>query len=150
MTHQHTTWNANDGIVHTRLTGIQTLASIDAWEQSLDDVTASIRFAAPTQTFRALVDIRGYEVDEQDRDVHQRQRVVVPLWLARHGLTVGFFGLYEVENTIVPADDAVRCSRVAHVHHDQLKMDRYNELLASERERFFTDPAEAHRWLVGP
>jgi hypothetical protein len=134
-------------LIITRLSGRQTVESIAAWERTLNAVVEMID---PATTFRALVDIRGYEVAEQDREVHMQQRVVIPMWLARHGLTVGFFGLYEIENTIVPSDQAPVCVQVAHVHHDKHKIDRYNELLASERERFFVDRDEALAWLATP
>jgi hypothetical protein len=36
---------------------------------------------------------------------------------------------------------------VAHLHHDCDKMDRYNELLATEAERFFCATDQALAWL---
>ena len=94
-----------------------------------------------------LIDIRGYEVSEQDRELHQAQRAIIPTFLARHGFEVGFFRLFNVENTIAPDPARARCVAAAHVHHDGAKMDLYNQQIATDRERFFRDPAEAEAWL---
>jgi len=67
--------------------------------------------------------------------------------LAKHSFTVGYFKMFDVENTIPPDPSLATCIAVAHVHHDGNKMDRYNETLGRDVEQFFTDASDAHQWL---
>ncbi len=132
-------------IEFVRVSGVLTLDEVERWAAELDAQWSALRHDRP---FVAVIDIRGYEVAEQDRAVHQRQRVVIPSLLARHGFEVGFFRLLEERNTIPADPDRARPVAVAHVHHDASKMARYNELLGTENERFFTDPDEAAQWAL--
>ncbi len=118
-------------------------AEVAAWRDALYGAAAAV---PPGVTFRTLADIRGYEVAEQERAVHAAMREVLPAFLAAHGFAVGFWGLYGA--TPPPAGPGARCRAVAHVHHDRDKMDRYNELLATDVERFFDDRAAAAAWLA--
>jgi hypothetical protein len=127
----------------TAVSGVVTLRDVAAWE---DDLRRAADEVPEGAEFRALIDIRGYEVADQDRAVHQAMRQVMPTFLARHGFAVGFWGLYGV----APPEPSrpARCRAVAHVHHDGDKMDRYNELLATATERFFVDRDAASAWLA--
>jgi hypothetical protein len=136
-----TTYYPEDGLLRTRLSGLLRADDVDAWRDGLNRTAAAI----PTP-FRMLVDIRGYEVAEQDPSVHRTQREVVPLFLAAHGFRPAFFDLFEAEPP-PPTDGAARCLAVAHVHHDAAKMAGYTERLGRAAERFFTDPGEAEAWL---
>lgn len=127
----------------SRVTGILSMTDVTEWRDALYRGVA--RRPAGT-VFRALTDIRGYEVADQDRSVHAEMRQVIPVFLAEHGFAVGFWRLYEADPP-APAS-SIRCRAVAHVHHDQEKADRYNELLATATERFFTDRAAAQEWLT--
>ena len=141
----NTDWNATTSVLATRLSGVLSPDHVGQWEQELQ---LASRAVPPDSTFTMLVDIHGYEVDDQDREVHQRQRVVIPTFLARHGFEVGYFRLLDVENTI-PADPTLpRCTAVAHVHHDFNKMSLYNEKIGSDVERFFTSRDDAAAWLA--
>ena len=142
---QHSTvWSAPERLLSTRLTGVQSLESVRDWADALEAEAARI---PADQSFAMLVDIRGYEVAEQPAEVHRVGREVIPRFLARHGFEVGFFRLLEVENQI-PADPLLaRCLHVAHVHHDPDKMERYEQTLGRDEERFFTDPGRAREWI---
>lgn len=132
------------GVLRTRLSGVLSAAEVGAWAADLEQAGRAIAFAHP---FRMIVDIRGYEVAEQDPGVHRLQRLVIPTFLARHGFEVGYFRLFEVENSIAAEAGLARCIAVAHVHHDAGKMALYNERLATPAEAFFTDPEEAEAWI---
>ncbi|MEP0914926.1 hypothetical protein NDI45_28940 [Leptolyngbya sp. GB1-A1] len=140
----HTTWNSTEQILRTRISGILHQEQVEAWEQSLEQVSRQI---PKHLDFTMLIDIQGYEVSEQDKAVHQQQRVVIPTFLARHDFEVGFFRLFEVQNTISPNLDRARCVAVAHVHHDCNKMALYNQNLGRSNERFFCQLSEAEAWL---
>jgi hypothetical protein len=119
-----TDWQLEERILRTRLSGILQPEDLETWEQQLEDLSRQI----PKHfDFAMLVDIRGYEVSEQDKALHQRQRVIIPTLLARHGFEVGFFRLFEVQNTISLDPERARCRVVAHVHHDCDKMALYNQ-----------------------
>ena len=127
----------------TSVSGVLTLAEVAEWR---DDLARTAGALPPGDEFRALIDIRGYEVADQDRAVHQVMREVVPTFLARHGFAVGFWRLYDA--TPPEPTGAARCRAVAHVHHDGDKMDRYDELLGTVTERFFRDRDAAEAWLA--
>ncbi len=128
--------------LHSRVSGVLPSADVTAWRDALYRTAAAIPRRA---AFRVLADIRGYEVAEQERAVHAVMREVLPVFLAEHGFVVGFWRLYEaVPPAAIPG---ARCRAVAHVHHDRDKMDRYNELLGSDAERFFDDGTAAREWL---
>ncbi len=139
-----TEWSPAEGILRTRLSGVLTPEQVQRWREEIDRAGESIPAG---REFGMLVDIRGYEVSEQDPAVHRVQREIVPTFLARHGFEVGFFRLFEVENTIARDPTRARCVAVAHVHHDRAKMELYTEKLGTEREGFFPGPGEAEAWL---
>jgi hypothetical protein len=127
------------------LKGVLSEAEVDACSAALHAGTAEL---SPETEFRFFSDLYEYEVAEQDLAVHKRMREVVPVFLAEHGFALGFWRLYEATPPL--PSRMGRCTRVAHAHRDAHKMDRYNELLASPMERFFSDPVEAHAWLTAP
>ena len=137
-----TDWHPDDTLLVTRITGTLSLGDVQAWQYDLDQHAARL-----PATFKLLVDLRGYEVSDQAPEVHRLQREVIPLFLARHGVIVGFFDLFGTTPSDLPATRQARCIAVAHVHHDAAKMALYNERLGRPEERFFTDPAEARAWL---
>lgn len=139
-----TTWNSIEKVLCTRVSGILQQEEVEAWERSLERTSSEI---PQDLDFVMLVDIQGYEVSEQDKAIHQKQRVIIPTFLARHGFEVGFFRLFEIQNTITPDPNRARCTAVAYVHHDCDKMALYNQNLGRTVERFFCDRSEAEGWL---
>lgn len=140
----HTEWQESDRVLLVRLAGRLTLEQVHEWESGLLQMSRHIPVSQP---IKVLIDLRGYEVSEQAIEVHKVQRLIMPALLAKHAFTVGYFKMFDAENTI-PADPALaRCIAVAHVHHDENKMARYNENIGSVMEKFFTDTNAAHQWL---
>ncbi len=141
-----TEWRPVEQILLTRVAGILRQEQVEEWERDLERTSRQI---PKNLTFVMLVDIRGYEVSEQEREVHQLQRIIIPTFLARHGFEVGFFRLFDVRNTIPIDPDRARCVAVAHVHHDCEKMALYNQNLGRATERFFCNLSDAEEWLRG-
>lgn len=134
-----------DPVTTTLLSSVQGVLSateVEEWGDALDRSVTGLPTAAE---FRFLSDLHGYEVADQALAVHKRMREIGPRFLAAHGFAVGFWRLYE-ETPPEPSRSGI-CTRVAHVHHDCDKMERYNELLASATERFFCDQDAARTWL---
>lgn len=128
--------------LYTALNGTISFAEAAAWEAELYGAAR----AMPEGTrFQVIDDLRGYEVAEQELAVHKELREVTPRFLAAHGFVVGFFRLYE--EPAPPQSEPRDCWRVVHLHHDEYKMSRYRELLASETESFFSDVDAAREWL---
>ena len=48
----------------------------------------------------------------------------------------------------IAASPRIVISKVAHVHHDEIKMATYEAQVGNENERFFSDPAHANAWLL--
>ena len=84
-----TEWRPVEQILLTRVAGILRQEQVEEWERDLERTSRQI---PKNLTFVMLVDIRGYEVSEQERDVHQLQRIIIPRFLARHGFEVGSSG----------------------------------------------------------
>ncbi|MBD1912077.1 MULTISPECIES: hypothetical protein [unclassified Leptolyngbya] len=139
-----TVWSPEENILRTHIAGIVNHEQVEEWKQTLERESRKI----PNHlSFSMLVDIQGYEVSEQDPAVHQQQRVIIPTFLARHGFEVGFFRLFDIQNTIPPDPDRACCTVVAYVHHDCNKMALYNQNLGRAVERFFCRLSEAEVWL---
>jgi hypothetical protein len=128
----------------SNLSGILSGQEVEAWEAALYEHATRL---GPGTRFQFVDDLHGYEVADQDPKVHQKMRVVTPRFLADHAFAVGFWRLYE--QVPPPATRPSICRRVAHVHHDCAKMERYTELLGSGIEAFFCDAGEAHAWVAG-
>lgn len=122
--------------------GALSAVELEEWRLALLESTIGLPGAAE---FRFLSDFYDYQVDAQDLAVHKRMREIGPRFLAAHGFVTGFWRLYAA--TPPPRSRTGTCVRVAHVHRDCYKMERYNELLASAVERFFCDRDAARAWL---
>lgn len=130
--------------LYSRLSGVLDAAQVREWEAALYTTSRQLPVGS---RFQFVDDLRGYEVADQDPAVHQVMRSVTPTFLAAHGFVVGFWRLYD-QRPPAPTEK-VACWRVAHLHHDCAKMERYTELLASETERFFCDDTPAVAWVGG-
>lgn len=96
--------------------------------------------------FRLLFDLTGYE--PASLEAHKAMREVVPRVLARHGLLPAVAGLFpEMPDPEVTVERGVVVEAFANVHHDPTKMARYEELIATPTQRFFTDRRQAEGWL---
>ena len=128
--------------LYSTVSGVLAAREVQMWDERLYTVSADL---APDGRFQFVDDLRGYEVADQDGAVHQLMRSVTPRFLAAHGFAVGFWRLYE--QAPPPPTRQPRCWRVAHIHHDCAKMERYTELLATDTEAFFCDGAQAESWV---
>ncbi len=141
----HNEWRADQHVLLTRVSGTLQPADLEAWRLGLFETAALI---PASQDFRLLVDLRGYTVADQEREIHMELRNVVPQFLLDHGFRAGFLDLFEVPDTPSDTSDTARCIAAAHVHHECQKMAMYNEQLGRPQERFFCSRAEAEAWIV--
>ncbi len=75
-------------------------------------------------------------------------RTVVPTLLVAHGLRPAFLDLLpEAPDPEPRTERGVVCVAFANVHHDETKMARYEERIATVDQRFFTSRAAAEAWL---
>jgi hypothetical protein len=76
-------------------------------------------------------------------------RGVVPALLAAHGLRPAVLDLFDdpPEPPLATAR-GVRITAFANVHHEAAKMAEYERRIGRPRQRFFSDPAAAERWLA--
>lgn len=78
-----TQWRPVEQILLTRVAGILRQEQIEEWERDLEHTSRQI---PKNLTFVMLVDIRGYEVSEQDRDRYSKRqkaagrRVITSTW----------------------------------------------------------------------
>lgn len=132
-------------VVTTELRGSVTVADVERWAARLRGDVAAL----PEGTrFRLLLDLTGYE--PADIAAHKAMRLVVPRLLADHGMRPAFADLFpEDEAPVVRAEQGVVVEAFANVHHDPEKMRRYEELIATPTQRFFTSRGDAEAWLAG-
>lgn len=96
--------------------------------------------------FKLLLDLSGYE--PASIDAHKAMRDVVPSLLIAHGLRPAFVDLFpEAPEPALRTERGVVCVAFANVHHDETKMERYEELIATANQRFFTSRPAAEEWL---
>jgi len=139
-----TEWRDCARILATWLSGPVDLGDVNRWRDDLYDISTHIPAASQ---FKMLVDLRGYDVDQIAREVHQVQREIIPRFLAGYKFRVALLDLFEVGELSVPERNAV-CTAVAHVHHDCNKMELYDQSLGRPYEYFFCHIADAETWLA--
>ena len=139
-----TGWDAEAATLATRLGGEVSLADVRRWKESLERELARIPDGA---RFRMIVDLTGYDVG--DLEAHKEMRVVVPLTLAAYGHRTALLDLFDPVDLPIGTTRGITCVAVAHVHHDAEKMRQYDERIARDDERFFTDAASAEAWIRG-
>lgn len=140
-----TTWDPRSSILRTRFSGPAGIADVVSWRAGLYAAAALIRRGT---SFKLLVDIRGYDVAAIDPSVHRVQREVIPIFLASHHFRTGFIDFFGVKGEISPSKEDALCTAVAHLHHEETKMNLYRQTLGRNVENFFSDLPEAEAWLV--
>lgn len=130
-------------LLTTRLSSPVTLDEIREWRTSLDREVARV---PERGTFKLLADLRGYDFS-LDKDAHQEMRVVLPLFLARHGLRTALLDLFPEASVTVTHERGVTCRAAAYVHHNVEKMTAFNDTLERPREEFATDRNAAEAWI---
>jgi hypothetical protein len=135
-------WNPNDRVLVTRIGGAPGHAEVANWRESLARELSQIE---DDSTFKIIVDFRGYEAD--DLAVHQEICVIIPITLAEYGFRTALMDLFEGANLPLRNRYGISCLAVAHVHHDENKMNEYDRRLGRPNERFFTDYRLAEDWI---
>ncbi|RYY58267.1 MAG: hypothetical protein EOO05_16955 [Chitinophagaceae bacterium] len=139
-----TEWNPAILLLHTKITGKADFALVRQWETSLRQAVDSIPDNAH---FRVLADLHGFEA--ASFDVHKYFRTIIPETMAGCGWRVGYLGLFsEADNLPLKNIRNLQCIAAAHVHHDESKINTYQERFGHSREQFFTDPKKALQWLI--
>ncbi len=135
-------WEPDGQVVVTRLSGTIDESDVDQWRDALDAVVMDI----PDGTEIALLsDLWGYE--PASIDVHRRVREVIPRRLAAMGFRTSLVDAVAGRLEIATAP-RITCVKVAHVHHDHVKMSTYERAHGSAAERFFGDRPRAFDWLI--
>ena len=136
-------WSLPTGILTTHLTGPVGVADVLRW---VADLHAALALVPDGGSFRLLLNLHGF--DTANLLAHKAMRHVVPMILAHHGMRPAFVDLFDPQREVpITMERDVRCTAVANVHHDAAKMNRYEQTIAKPDQRFFTDLAEARRWL---
>ncbi|HEX2046874.1 MAG TPA: hypothetical protein VHF27_03860 [Acidimicrobiales bacterium] len=136
-------WDPERRLLVTELRGPVDVEAVEAWRAELQGEVDRL----PEGTrFRLLLDLTGYE--PASLDAHKAMRTVVPSLLVAHGLRPAFLDLFpEAPEPELRAERDVVCVAFANVHHDEEKMGRYEERIATANQRFFTSRAAAEAWL---
>ena len=136
-------WFPERALLVTELRGPVDTEAVEAWRTGLD---AAVNELPAGTRFKLLLDLRGYE--PASLDAHRQMRTVVPDLLVTHGLRPAFTDLFpEALEPAVTAERDVVCVAFANVHHDETKMGRYEDAVATANQRFFTSRSAAEEWL---
>ena len=136
-------WDPGRGVLVTELHGTIDLDAVSTWRAGL---YAEVDLLADGTSFKLLLDLTGYE--PATLDAHKAMRTVVPCLLLAHGLRPAFLDLFpDKDEPAVRAERGVICVAFANVHHDEAKMARYEETIATANQRFFTSRSAAEDWL---
>lgn len=127
----------------TQLSGTVTVSDIHQWSCGLRETVRNMQTGS---TFKLLVDLSEYK--PASIEAHQAMRLVVPQFLADHGLRPAYLDLFDEQYKLdIVLRPRVRCTALANVHHDAVHM-RYYQLRAGKPEqKFLADRAAAIRWL---
>lgn len=129
----------------TRLSGDVNETDIAQWQASLAQALDQIE---DHSIFKMLIDLSGLQ--PSGVEAHKKFRTIIPLTLADYGWKVGYVHLFEedAKSMKITNTRGVQCVGVAHSHHDKEKMDLYQARFAKDTEQFFSDPKEAHSWIL--
>ena len=127
-----TEWISENSLIITRLKGEVDETDVKEWNQSLQETFAKL----PNHSkFKILIDLYGFQA--KNLEVHKQYREIVPLTLARFGWKVGYVDMFERK----------KCVAAVHVHQDETKINKYEELYSRENEHFWTDLEKAEEWI---
>lgn len=138
----YTIWDDSKKMLTTRLSGIVTLAQVEEWITQFNDVVHKI----PSETiFSMFSNIHGFKAI--NIEAHKLFRDVVPRFLVAHGMLPGYAKLFPEHPVEVNISQGKVVKACAHVHHDEGKIARYHNELATHYEDYFTRPEDALEWL---
>jgi hypothetical protein len=139
----NTIWSEENGLLTTRLSGLVDIDDIEDWKAGL---MGALQLLKPDSSFKAFINIHGFKA--VNMDAHKAFRTVVPLILAEHNFRIGYVDLFDNVELPLTSKDGIQCIAVAHAHHDADKMNLYESSYSKANDRYFTDPAEAEKWLL--
>lgn len=135
-------WNADQRLLTTVLSGNVNLEEIEAWKASL---AAALQQIPDNSEFKMFVNLHGFKAT--DFEAHKAMRTVIPLALADYNFRAGYVDLFENVDLPLHKKRGITCKATVHVHHDASKIDEYDRRFGNERERFFTDPELGADWI---
>ena len=139
----HTSWEPENQLISTHISGQVDLEDVERWEQSLFKALDQV---ADNGIFKIFVNLHGFKAN--NFEVHKRFRNIVPLTLSKYGWRVGYLDLFEeAANLPLSTTRGVRCTAAVHVHQDETKINLYESTYSRDNEHYFTDPQVAEQWI---
>lgn len=138
----YTEWQPEGKLLTTKLSGMVNETDIQNWQQTLE---SAIKQIPADSSFKMLVDIYGFKAE--NFDAHKKFRVVLPVTLARFGLRIGYLSLFPDAELQLDREDGKQCIVIAHTHHDEGKMELYEQQCSQPNDRYFKDPIAAADWI---
>lgn len=139
-----TDWEPENRLIITHISGDMGKEDVIRWENSLYEALDRIGDGG---TFSIFVNLHGFTA--VNLDAHKHFRNIVPLTLAEYGWKVGYLAMFEEEaaQLVLTSKRNIRCVAAVHCHQDETKIEKYESLYSSPKERFFTDPEKAEAWI---
>ncbi|WP_370090406.1 hypothetical protein [Ekhidna sp.] len=136
-------WWEDGKMLLTKLSGDVGICEIQIWENCLKDALNQI---ADNSKFKMFVNLFGFKADSVE--AHKYYRSIIPTTLSHYGWRIGYLDMFEEANDLELTNTrGISCVGAAHVHQDASKIDKYQELYATDREQYFTDPDQAYHWI---
>jgi hypothetical protein len=136
-------WNLHLCLLVTRLQGRVESEDVERWAASLNSALDRIEAGG---TFKLIVNLHGYE--SANLQAHKAMRSIIPLTLAEYGLRTALLDLFPPVDPHIQRKRGIVCLAVAHVHHDDGKMQTYARQLGRHNEQFFSDEHAAEIWIA--
>lgn len=137
-------WHPGKRMLMSQLSGNISSEEIEIWETSLN---SSLEEIEANSHFKIFINLVGFTAI--DLTAHKRFRTIIPNALAEYNWKVGYVNLFENEANSMNLRSArgISCIAAAHSHHDESKMQLYENRFGKYNERFFTDSVLAENWL---
>jgi len=138
-----TKWISDKNLIITRLKGEVNEREVKEWNQSLQETFGKL---SNNSKFKVLIELFGFQA--RSLEVHKQYREIIPLSLANFGWKVGYVDMFErKKDLVIKSERGIQCVAAVHVHHDETKINRYEELYSRENEHFWTDLKKAEEWI---
>ncbi|WP_353548829.1 hypothetical protein [Sediminibacterium sp. KACHI17] len=135
-------WYPSQKLVSTQISGNADLQDIIQWKLSLIETLNQI---PDNSEFKIYVNLYGFKA--VNFEVHKVFRDVIPGTLLNYGWRVGYLDMFPEVSVKTNTTRNIQCKAAAHIHQDESKIKKYDELYSCETERFFTDETVAKEWI---
>ena len=137
-----TTWEPQNRLISTQISGVLDEKDVDTWQRSLEEALAKVE---ANSQFKIFVNLHGFKA--ANLEVHKKFRVIIPLTLAKYGWRVGYLDMFPEAKVDLEYRRGIRCVAAVHVHQDETKIANYQTNYSRPNEHYYIDPMVGETWI---